>query len=162
MAAAIVVIMVGVPMWRLKQEQSDMANQDEVCWSRSLPGLSRSVAQPCNHDQTLDHGRQYRTGRVPMKRRSQLWGVLFPGCRGGAGATAPRRERRSTSSRHRRLREEQSTILGWTPVSGGITGEMAEVKLSSDQQRKMDEVFQQSRLRLIDVNAALQRGGGAP
>lgn len=36
--------------------------------------------------------------------------------------------------------------------------EMAQkIGLSADQQKKMDDIFQQSRLRLIDLNAALQK-----
>ncbi len=45
-AAAIVVIMVGVPMWRLKQQRADLANQDDVLLEQIASGLSRSVAQP--------------------------------------------------------------------------------------------------------------------
>jgi anti-sigma factor RsiW len=44
--AAIVIVMAGFPMWRLKQQRADLANQDEVLLEQIASGLSRSVAQP--------------------------------------------------------------------------------------------------------------------
>jgi len=46
LVAAIVVTMIGVPVWRLKQRQADLANQDEILLEQIATGLSRPVAQP--------------------------------------------------------------------------------------------------------------------
>ena len=92
-----------------------------------------------------------------MTSRMQLWGVLFLAA-GVAFAQPPRRDGNGPPPPPPGPPRSVHDVLGGPPGKWWDNPDMVKkLNLSPDQQRKMDEIFQQSRLKLIDVNAALQK-----